>query len=66
MKTLELNYLETINGGNIFSDFADGLCAGWTAAQLINVVAYSNPITGTVATALNIGCGAWGVYRIYN
>lgn len=47
------------------SGFTDGLCAGWGAAQIINAIAYSNPISGTVATVLNVGCGAWSLYQVF-
>lgn len=65
MKTLELQELENISAGGWATSFFDGLCAGWGAAQLVSVLAYSNPITGTAATVLNVGCGAYTVGRIY-
>lgn len=65
MKRIELYNLENIQGGSWLSSFTDGVCAGWASAQLINIVAYSNPITGSIATGLNVGCAVWGIYRIY-
>ena len=67
MKTLDLNQLEEIEAGGFFSSFVGGLCLAWGAAGAVaQVTAWSNPITGTAATVLTIGCltaTAAGVYE---
>ena len=63
MRTMSLKQLESVECCGHLKETIVGIvvgaCAMWTAYGLLgNVLAYTNPVTGTAATILNIGCGA--------
>jgi hypothetical protein len=55
MKTLSLDQLEKIQGGNDALDFADGFCTGVAVYALFG---------GPVGWALGGGCTIYGVVRL--
>ena len=80
MWTMSLKQLESVECSGYLKETVAGVvvgaCAIWTAYGLLgNVLAYTNPVTGTAATILNVGCGAvdlatigygaWNIGRSY-
>ena len=48
--------------GNTLTNIVDGACLLWGGGQAIKIVFYGTPVTGTVATVMDVGCGLWGLY----
>ncbi|MBZ9628817.1 hypothetical protein LB450_11950 [Psychroflexus sp. CAK1W] len=67
MKTLEINSLENISGGDI-SDIATGACVAVSGAGIglrLGLFVLGGPVSSGIFTALTIGCVGYLAYRAY-
>lgn len=72
MKALSYSQMELVCGGaeegfwHTVRVGADLVCGMWAANLLLSRFAYTNPVTGTVATVLDVGCTLVGLGELGN
>ena len=70
MKKLSSIEVDYISGIGDATDFFDGLCAGFAAADGVAIVAIKlgatiNPILGGALATATVGCAIYGGWRIW-
>lgn len=61
MKSLTIEQMQVIDGGENGKEIADWFCGLWGAGRVLRILAFTNPAACAVAFATDVACSIYGI-----